>query len=81
MKRPRASSTLLDLIAEVFRSPVVTAQSVARKLGVVPQTGQALINRLVEAGILREATGRGYGRRYAADEVLRIIDEEGPASP
>jgi hypothetical protein len=33
-----------------------------------------MINRLTEVGILRELTGKSYGRTFGATEVMEVVD-------
>lgn len=48
-----------------LRSPVLTPATLAARVGVSTRAGLALVDRLVRAGVLREATGRGAWRAYA----------------
>lgn len=56
-------------------SVVIDASSSARQLGLSDPPVYAAIERLENAGILREATGRKRGRVYAYDEYLAILSE------
>ena len=57
--------SLLPEAAEVaLRAPAVTARGLARQLGITPQGALQLLNRLVTAGVVREATGRRSFRAY-----------------
>jgi hypothetical protein len=40
-----------------------------------PHGGQSLVNRLVEAGVLREITGYARDRRFRFDPYLRVFEE------
>jgi hypothetical protein len=42
-------------------------------LGVTDPAARGAIATLVEFGILREVTGRDYGRRWLAEEILDAI--------
>jgi DNA-binding MarR family transcriptional regulator len=44
--------------------PAVTARGLARQLGITPQGALQLLNRLLRAGVIREATGRRSFRAY-----------------
>jgi hypothetical protein len=59
----------LDLIGR----PVLTPAAVSRIYGVSYPAANAAVLRLVEASVLREVTGRRYGRVFVAPEVLRIL--------
>ncbi|WP_431272873.1 helix-turn-helix domain-containing protein [Dankookia sp. P2] len=57
--------SLLPAAAEAaLRMPAVTARGLARQLGITPQGALQLINRMVIAGVVREATGRRSFRAY-----------------
>lgn len=64
-----AATMALDLIGR----PVLTPAAVSRIYGVSYPAANAAVLRLVEAGVLREVTGRRYGRVFVAPEVLRIL--------
>jgi Fic family protein len=64
------------LVDEVFGGLFLTASGVARRQNVTALSARAAIDQLVSAGILREMTGRSYGRVYSAPEVLAILDTE-----
>lgn len=69
----RTRHNALRLVDELFVNPYVTARSVAVALSVSDPAARAAIAIHVAAGILREVTGRGWGRAYVADEVLAAI--------
>lgn len=56
------------MIDGVFTGMYVTASRIARSQRVTPVSARAAIDALVEAGILRELTGRKSGRVYAAPD-------------
>ena len=60
-----ARSRLREAAGHALREPVVTAAGLARVLGVAPRSALDLINRLVDAGVLQESTGRAAWRAYA----------------
>ncbi len=64
----------VDLIEGLIAYPILTTGWVADVHDVSRQAATTAIRRLVEAGILRETTGRSYGRVFAADEVIRILE-------
>ena len=59
-----ARSRLPAAVDAVLRAPVITARVLARSLGVTPQATLGLVRELVEAGIIREATGRASWRAF-----------------
>ena len=72
----QVSNKPLILIDELFKSPWTTATRVREQLDVTTVTAQKSINKLVEAGILREVTGRPRGRIYIAPGILEIIEKD-----
>ena len=58
---------------DLIGRPVVTASAASRMYGVTFQAANSAISRLVRAGVLRETTGRSYGRIFVAPKVLGII--------
>ena len=59
-----ARSRLQDAAAAVLRAPIVTARDLAKELDVTPQAALGLLAQLVEAGVVREATGRASWRAF-----------------
>lgn len=78
MQEARSSALLLQVIDELFRSPVLTNQLVSERLSVTPRSTQLHIERLIAEGILHEATGRKRNRVYVANEVLSAIEDSEP---
>jgi Fic family protein len=66
----RSSALLQTLIDQLFRHPSVTIGEAARRLDVSQATASANIKKLVQAGMLREITGRRKGQFFVADEIL-----------
>lgn len=71
----RTSALLLKLIESLFARPAVTAAVVRDLLDVTPRTAQQHIDRLREAGILAEITGRKRDRIYVASGIAQVIYE------
>ena len=76
MKGGRTSAASFRLVDELFATPAITASHVRRVLEVTPVSAQRAIERLEEAGIVREATGRRRDRVYMAPEVFSVLDAE-----
>ena len=68
----------LTLLDELFRQPYVTVASASRILGVSNPTAAKAIGRLEGAGLLREITGRGWGRVFAAEPILETLERPLP---
>ncbi len=71
----RASALLLSLIDFIFESPVLTVSKARERLGVTFRSAQLNIDKLVQAGILKEVTGHTRNRVFVATEVLRTIEK------
>lgn len=70
-RRDSAAWRLADLL---LRQPVVDSATIARELGLSPANAARPLAPLVEAGVVRETTGRDRGRLWQADEVLAALD-------
>lgn len=70
----RSSSLLLKLVDSLFESPYTTATQAQKLLGVTWRAAQNNVDKLVKFGILREVTGRSYGRVYRAAAIEEIVD-------
>jgi len=73
LKRPKALALLDGLFANPFL-PVVRAEKILR---VSNPTARQVVRVLQEEGILREITGRAWGRVYLARAILQAIEGEG----
>lgn len=72
----RASALLLQLVDNLFQLPVTTNNLTVKQLSVTPRSAQLNIEKLVDAGILREATGNRRNRVYVAHQVVEICGGE-----
>jgi predicted alpha-1,6-mannanase (GH76 family) len=59
-----ARSKLPAAIEATLRAPVITARDLAKTLKVTPQAALGLLRQLLDAGIIREATGRASWRAF-----------------
>ena len=75
----RAPGRLLQTVDLLFARPVMTMPQISKALGVNYAAATRYINRLGDAAILSEITGRARNRVYRADEILAAI--EGPVDP
>lgn len=64
----------IDLVESLIARPILTTGWVAAGYDVSRQAATSAIARLVDAGILVETTGRSYGRVFAAEAVIRILE-------
>ena len=70
----KASVYQMRLVDELFSSPAMNIAQVRRVLGVTARAAQMNVDKLVAAGVLREATGRRRDRVFIAPEIVAIID-------
>ena len=64
----------LDVAGGLVARPVITPTWVQRHYGVSYPAANNAVARLEQLGLLREITGGSYGRMFAADDVLRILE-------
>ena len=72
-----AKGVVLEIIDDLMGYPVITPTQAARLHGVTYPPAAKAIERLVRLGVLHEITGRSYGRVFACDRVIRIVDRPG----
>jgi Fic family protein len=70
----RADATARRLLDILLGAPVQTVASAREALGLSAQAANTGIAALLELGILREATGRRWGRSFRAHEVLAVLE-------
>jgi Fic family protein len=75
LRQRKASANLLQLAELLFRTPVLSPKSVAEALKLTYMAAQKNIDKLVDAGILKETTGRKRGRTYVAQQVMEILEK------
>ena len=68
------SGNLARLVELVFVRPVISIANVEDWLGVTQPAASRLVQQMVDRGILEEVTGRQRNRRFAALEILEILD-------
>jgi len=68
----RSSAALLRVVDALFERPTVTRQQVANLLDITPPGASKIVQRLVAAGLLVEATGRQRGQVFVAPELLEL---------
>ena len=71
-----AGANGLNLLAELYRRPLVNVNYVTEILGVTFPTANRLVAGFEELGLLREVTGQRRGRVYRYDAYLRLFDDE-----
>lgn len=76
LQSARASALLLQLVDDLFAYPALSNPGVSKRLNITPRSAQQNINKLIDAGILREATGRRRNRVYIAADIIDIIERD-----
>ncbi len=71
LRTDAAARRLLDVL---LGAPVQTVASARAALGLSVQAANTGIAVLLELGLLREATGRRWGRSFRAHEVLAVLE-------
>jgi Fic family protein len=57
------------------RQPIVSIAVASKELGLTIPTVTSAFGHLEKLGIVREATGRKYGRLYTYHDYLKILNE------
>jgi Fic family protein len=73
VRSARSSGLLAKLIDDLFRVPSITIGQTATLLSVTPASASYNLKRLVDLGIVTEATGRTRDRIYIAREILGFV--------
>jgi Fic family protein len=68
---PRVPSNVQTVIDMLFEGPAITASDIRIRLGVSSRTAYDLLGRLEALDIIREATGKQYGKVYLAPGIVR----------
>ncbi|MEP7181389.1 MAG: Fic family protein [Betaproteobacteria bacterium] len=72
--RVAGARNALALIDPLFENPFLDAKRAARLLEKSDPTARKAISALVAAGIIRETSGREWGQRWVAEQLLRAIE-------
>lgn len=67
------------LVDALFENPYLDVTRVKGLLGVSDPTARKILGQLEGIGMVREVTGRNWGRQYLAEGVLAAIDDPGEA--
>jgi Fic family protein len=70
----RTRTAARGLIDQLFINPYITATRAATILNVTPPTARAAISELLRAAVLIEISGRKWGRRFLAPEILDAVE-------
>lgn len=75
--RARSDSSIHRLKLLLLRQPIVTIGTIARELDVSEQAADSSVKKLVDAGILTQATAGRRNRYWQATEILTALDAFG----
>jgi Fic family protein len=73
LRKAKVRGVANEIADDLLGYPIITASEAARRHGVTYPPASNAMNKLVEIGILREITGRSYGRIFACDRVMWIL--------
>jgi Fic family protein len=66
----------LELMENLFKEPVITVAAARDRLKVTTRAAQQNVDRLLQAGILREVTGRKRYRVFVAQRIIQIVEAD-----
>lgn len=73
LRTAKARGVVNSIAEDLIGYPYITASEAAKRHGVTYPPAMSALTRLAELGIVREATGRSYGRIFQCDEVMGIL--------
>lgn len=71
----RAGGTAFRVNQQLQTQPIASVSRMAEALGISINTARSALEQLQKLGIVRELTGGKYGRLYAYDQYLAILNE------
>lgn len=77
LRADRAKGVVLEIVDDLIGYPIITPAQAARLHQVTYPPAARAIERLERLGVLKEITGRTYGRVFACERVMRIVDRPG----
>ena len=69
----RASALLLKLVDHLFAQPAIRIAMAEEMLGITFRAASLNVQKLVDADILQEITGRERNRVFVAQEILSLL--------
>jgi len=69
----RSGSSAAKALGLLIRMPIMTVKQLAAELSVSTQAANQGLQRLERAGVVRDRTGRGRRRIFAAEEVIGVL--------
>jgi Fic family protein len=77
LRMDRAKGVVLDIVDDLIGYPIITPTQAAHLHQVTYPPAARAIERLERLGVLHEITGRTYGRVFACERVMRIVERPG----
>jgi predicted transcriptional regulator len=73
-KSDRNSERMGVVLDSLFARPILSAKQLAESVNMPFKTARQYIEKLVQAGVLREVTGNARNQIYRADEIFGALD-------
>jgi Fic family protein len=80
LQKARLSALSIKLVDALFETPAVTLKRTSTLLQLTPAAAQKHIDRLIDAGIIHEATHQKRNRVYLAAGILSILGDDNLAA-
>ncbi len=77
----RAAAYGHQVLEHLYEHPIVSVNGVRDLIGTSYRTANTVVSRLVELGILREATGQARNRRFVYQSHIGLFSEQGAGRP
>lgn len=71
----RWAGTIHKVLDDLVEWPITTIAATASRYDISQVYATKVINHLTEVGILKEMTGKTYGRIFGATEVMEIVEQ------
>jgi Fic family protein len=70
----RWAGAIYDVLTSLTQAPLTSIAAIAERQSMTATAASNIVGHLVEIGVLKEMTGRSYGRVFGATEVMSIVD-------
>jgi Fic family protein len=74
LRADKPKGVVLEIVETLIGYPIITPTQAAHLHQVTYPPAARAIERLERLGVLKEITGRSYGRVFACERVMRIVD-------
>ena len=74
LRATRKSSTMLTLVDDLFTVPVLSVPMIVARLDVTYPSGRRSIDKLIDAGVLRDSRISGGTQYWLASEIIETLD-------